>query len=137
MINNLLRRGLPALALAALPLLTTTALPAAAHTPNAAAAYPTGHALTRSTATAAPGAAGVRAPLPLVEAIDRLPVAAEHREGYERGLYKQLEQGPERRGRLRHPPGGIPGEVVTVPQVEAGCKLTGGSWRSAYDHGRL
>ncbi|MGW5399616.1 hypothetical protein [Streptomyces sp. NPDC003952] len=112
-------------------------LPATANTPPAKASSPDQHGLVHSTAAAARGAAGVRAPLPLFEAIDRLPVAAEHREGYERGLYKQLEQGPELRGRLRHPPGGIPGEVVTVPQVEAGCKLTGGSWRSAYDHGRL
>lgn len=62
-------RGLPAVALCALPLLATAPV---AHAAPSAAADP----------------AGARAPLPLFEAIGRLPVAVEHREGYKRDLYK-------------------------------------------------
>nr|WP_051806593.1 hypothetical protein [Streptomyces sp. NRRL F-2747] len=73
MIKNLLRRGLPALALAVLPLLTTAPASHAMEVRPAAAA-------TVVSAPAVPGAPGVRAPLPLFEAIDQLPVAEEQRE---------------------------------------------------------
>ncbi|WP_329201850.1 MULTISPECIES: hypothetical protein [unclassified Streptomyces] len=81
MIKNLMRRGLPALALAVLPLLSTAPASHAAGFPAAAAggAFAPG-------APGVSGAAGVRAPLSLFEAIDRLPVAEEHREGYKRDL---------------------------------------------------
>ncbi|WP_407841427.1 HNH endonuclease family protein [Streptomyces sp. DSM 116496] len=129
MINRMLRRGLPALALAALPLLTTTAPPAAANTPPTTASSVAEH----STA-AAPGAAGVRAPLPLFEAIDRLPVAVEHREGYKRDLYKHWNKGLNSGDGCDTRREVILAEAVTAPQVAAGCKLTGGSWRSPYDN---
>ncbi|WP_406514039.1 hypothetical protein OG851_40535 [Streptomyces sp. NBC_00161] len=86
MIKNLLWRGLPALAVAALPLLTTaTASHALDLRPVAAA--------TVASAPAVPGALGVRAPLSLFDAIDRIPVAEEHREGYVRTLYKHWNRG--------------------------------------------
>nr|WSX47683.1 hypothetical protein OG409_01055 [Streptomyces sp. NBC_00974] len=91
MINNLLRRGLPALALATLPLLATT-FPAAANTTTVKEISFTDHGPVRS-AAGSPGTAGARAPLSLFEAIDRLPVAAEHREGYKRDLYKHWNKG--------------------------------------------
>lgn len=35
---------------------------------------------------------------------------------------------------MRHQEGSHPLRAVEAPQVAAGCKLTGGSWRSAYDN---
>ncbi|MGW2997013.1 hypothetical protein ACWDA9_36755 [Streptomyces sp. NPDC001193] len=74
MIKKLMLRGLPALALCTLPVL---AAPAAHSAPSATAAPMT---------AGAAGQAVLRAPLPLFEAIDQLPVAIEHREGYKRDL---------------------------------------------------
>ncbi|MFF4450816.1 HNH endonuclease family protein [Streptomyces sp. NPDC001502] len=126
MIIKLMRRGLPALALAALPLLATT-LPAAADTP----------ATKKTTLTElvpVQGTAGVRAPLPLFEAIDRLPVAEEHRAGYKRDLYKHWNRGLNATDGCDTRKEVILAEAVGAPQVAAGCKLTGGTWRSAYDN---
>ncbi|MGW8784086.1 hypothetical protein ACWGNM_39320 [Streptomyces sp. NPDC055796] len=67
MIKNLVLRGLPSLTLAVLPLSSTAPASHSAPAPT-------------HVATAA-GPAGGRAPLPLFDAIDQLPVAAEHREG--------------------------------------------------------
>ncbi len=73
--------GLPELALCAHPLLVT---PPAYSAPAETAAR---------AGTAAAGPAGARAPLPLFEAIDRLPGAAEHRDGYKRDLYVHWYKG--------------------------------------------
>ncbi|MCX4546691.1 HNH endonuclease family protein [Streptomyces sp. NBC_01565] len=119
MIKNLLQRGLPALALACLPVLSSV---------------PAAHADARPAAVAAvPGAPGVRAPLPLFEAVDMIPVAAEHREGYKRDLYKHWNKGQVAADGCDTRKEVILAEAVVAPQVAAGCKLTGGSWRSAYD----
>ncbi|MFJ6053675.1 HNH endonuclease family protein [Streptomyces sp. NPDC092307] len=112
-------RGLPALALCTLPLL---AAPAAHSAPAA----------TDVAGAAAP--AGGRAPLPLFEAIDRLPVAVEHREGYKRDLYKHWNKGLNSGDGCDTRKEVILAEAVEGPAVAAGCKLTGGSWRSAYDN---
>ncbi|MFE2326850.1 hypothetical protein ACFXD5_23495 [Streptomyces sp. NPDC059385] len=120
MIKNLMRRGLPALALCALPLLSSA--PAAHSAPTESALRPT-----------PAGPAGVRAPLPLYEAVDRLPVAAEHREGYRRDLYKHWNRGLNPSDGCDTRKEVILSEAVETPQVAAGCKLTGGSWRSVYD----
>ncbi|MFG2986994.1 hypothetical protein ACGFYQ_38080 [Streptomyces sp. NPDC048258] len=126
MIKNLMLRGLPALTLAALPLLTTApASHAAGMRPTAAA--------TVASSPAVPGAPGVRAPLPLFEAIDLMPVAEEHREGYKRDLYKHWNKGLIASDGCDTRKEVILSEAVVAPQVAAGCKLTGGSWRSAYD----
>ncbi|MGP3636860.1 HNH endonuclease [Streptomyces sp. 24-1644] len=115
-------RGLPALALYALPLL----------------AAPTAHSAPATTAArAATGVAGptaVRAPLPLFEAIDRLQVAVEHREGYKRDLYKHWNKGLNNGDGCDTRKEVILAEAAVAPQVAAGCKLTGGSWHSAYDN---
>ncbi|EFL19839.1 conserved hypothetical protein [Streptomyces sp. C] len=116
-----MRRGLPALALAAL---LSTAVPAAQAAPSRPTAPP---------ATAA-GAAGLRTPVPLYEAIDRLPVAPEHRDGYRRDLYKHWNRGLNASDGCDTRKEVILSEAVEAPQVAAGCKLTGGSWRSAYDN---
>ncbi|MEV0989955.1 HNH endonuclease family protein [Streptomyces sp. NPDC049949] len=122
MIKNLMLRGLPALALCALPLFT--AAPAAYSAPTATAA---------PAAALAAGPARLRAPMPLFEAIDRLPVAVEHREGYKRDLYKHWNKGLNAGDGCDTRKEVILAEAVVAPQVAAGCKLTGGSWRSAYD----
>lgn len=107
-------RGWAALALA-LPLLATA---------------PAAHAT--STPQAAPVVPSARTALPLFDAIDRIPVAEEHREGYKRDLYKHwnrglLSDGCDTRKEV------ILSEAVVAPEAAPGCKLTGGSWRSAYD----
>ncbi|MFD5880890.1 HNH endonuclease family protein [Streptomyces yangpuensis] len=116
-----MRHGLPALALCALPLLAST--PTAHSAPAAPVRAPD-----------AAGPAGVRAPLPLYEAIDQLPVAAEHRDGYKRDLYKHWNKGLNSGDGCDTRKEVILAEAVTAPQVSAGCKPSGGSWRSAYDN---
>ncbi|KMO95659.1 HNH endonuclease family protein [Streptomyces roseus] len=115
-------RGLPALALCTLPLFT--AAPAAHSAPTVTAA---------PAAALTGGPAGLRAPMPLFEAIDRLPVGVEHREGYKRDLYKHWNKGLNAGDGCDTRKEVILAEAVVAPQVAAGCKLTGGSWRSAYD----
>ncbi|MFD3939818.1 HNH endonuclease family protein [Streptomyces sp. NPDC058611] len=132
MITTLLRRGLPALALATLPLLAT-ALPAAA-----TAAVPPAELLYTSYAPArpaagAPAAPGGRAPLPLFEAIDLIPVAEERREGYKRDLYKHWNRGLNASDGCDTRREVILSEARRAPAVAAGCKLTGGVWVSPYD----
>ncbi|MFB7256125.1 hypothetical protein [Streptomyces nojiriensis] len=112
MFKKLPQRGLPALALTALPLLTVA--PAAHATAD------------QHPASAVAGAPGVRAPLPLFEAIDRIPVADEHREGYKRDLYKHWNRrlnatdGCDTRKEV------ILSEAVEAPQVAAGRRPAGG-----------
>lgn len=131
MIKNLTRRALPALALAVLPLLATAG-PATAVT-----TAPRGPSLTRHVPVEGPGeapaAAALRVPLPLSEAVDRIPVAPEHREGYKRDLYKHWTKGLNPTDGCDTRKEVILSEAVVPPQVAAGCKLTGGSWHSAYD----
>ncbi|MEU2468239.1 HNH endonuclease family protein [Streptomyces sp. NPDC012486] len=110
-----MRRVLPALALAALPLLATPASAGILTGPLPVEELP----FTSYTPAQTPdGAPGARRSLGLFEAIDRLPVAEEHREGYKRTLYKHWNRGLN---------------------ASDGCdtrrdKLSGGSWRSAYDN---
>ncbi|MFJ5548663.1 HNH endonuclease family protein [Streptomyces sp. NPDC093225] len=117
-----MRRGLPALALATLPLLSTGA-PATSAEPPRTAPLPT-----------AVGSAGHREPLPLFEAIDRIPVADEQRAGYTRDLYKHWNKGLNVGDGCDTRKEVILSEAVIAPQVATGCKLTGGSWRSPYDN---
>ncbi|MEW2530670.1 HNH endonuclease family protein [Streptomyces sp. NPDC047071] len=112
MIKNLCR-GLPALALAALPLLATA---------------PAAHANALPTASSA-----VPVALPLFEAVDRLPVADEQREGYQRSLYKHWTRGLNLTDGCDTRKEVILAEAVVAPTVTAGCRLAGGSWHSAYD----
>ncbi|WUW26968.1 HNH endonuclease family protein (plasmid) [Streptomyces sp. NBC_01463] len=124
-----MRRGLPALALAALPLLATTG-PASALGGTPVDEQPfTSYAPAQTPA----GAPGARVALALFDAIDRLPVAEEHRDGYKRNLYKHWNRGllPSDGCDTRREV--ILAEAVEAPTVAAGCKLSGGTWRSAYD----
>ncbi|MFG2715312.1 HNH endonuclease family protein [Streptomyces goshikiensis] len=121
-------RGLPALALAALPLLATAG---AAHAADHHPAVAGGSVFAPVRGDAA--SSGVRAPLSLFEAVDWLPVAEEHRAGYKRDLYKHWNKGLNPSDGCDTRKEVILSEAVEAPQVAAGCKLTGGIWRSAYD----
>ncbi|UUU44396.1 HNH endonuclease family protein [Streptomyces sp. NBC_00162] len=118
-------RGLPALALAALPLLAAAPASHAGHRPPAAPAS--------AAVAGVSGVPGVRAPLPLFEAVDRIPVAEEQREGYTRSLYKHWNRGLNTSDGCDTRREVILSEAVEAPQVAAGCKMSGGSWLSPYD----
>ncbi|MFG3180319.1 HNH endonuclease family protein [[Kitasatospora] papulosa] len=126
---SLMRRGMPALALAALPLLASPASAGPLTTALSVQEQP----FTSSHAQALNGPPGSRQTLGLFEAIDRLPVAEEHRAGYKRSLYKHWNRGLDAADGCDTRREVILAEAVDAPQVAAGCKLTGGSWRSAYD----
>ncbi|MGW3304496.1 HNH endonuclease family protein [Streptomyces rubiginosohelvolus] len=127
---SLLRRGLPALALAVLPLLSTTGSVGAVVVPTPVEELPfTSYAPAQPPA----GAPGAPMALPLFDAIDRLPIAEERREGYQRTLYKHWNRGLNATDGCDTRREVILAEAVDAPVVAAGCKLTGGSWRSAYD----
>lgn len=128
MIKNWVRSGLPALALTVLPLFATVSPVAAAPAVSAGAV-----SLSPYGPAAAAGARGVLESLPLSEAVDRLPVAVEHREGYKRDLYKHWNKGLNATDGCDTRKEVILSEAVEAPQVAAGCKLMGGSWYSAYD----
>uniref|UniRef100_A0AAU3GJU2 HNH endonuclease family protein n=1 Tax=Streptomyces sp. NBC_01401 TaxID=2903854 RepID=A0AAU3GJU2_9ACTN len=114
-------RGLTVAALATLPLLVP--LPSA-HAVSVTADPPV-------SLSSSPGVA--RAPLALSEAVARIPVAVEQREGYKRDLYKHWNKGLNATDGCDTRREVILSEAVEAPQVAAGCKLTGGSWTSPYD----
>ncbi|MBT1188928.1 HNH endonuclease [Streptomyces sp. CJ_13] len=109
---------MPALALAALPLLATSPASAQAAAPSAFEAA---------------GAPALRAPLPLFEAVNLIPVAVEQREGYKRDLYKHWNRGLNATDGCDTRKEVILSEAVEGPEVAAGCRLSGGSWLSPYD----
>ncbi|MEU6979614.1 HNH endonuclease family protein [Streptomyces sp. NPDC046371] len=108
MIKNM-ARGLAALSLALTPLAF----------PHAALA-----------AHQAPAAAVV---LPLAEAIQRIPVAAESRDGYERAKFKHWNAGLDLADGCNTRSEVLLAEAIESPTVATGCKLTGGRWISYYD----
>ncbi|MET9209836.1 hypothetical protein ABZW38_32470 [Streptomyces bacillaris] len=65
--------------------------------------------------------------LPLFEAVEQIPVAAEHREGYNRTLYKHWNKGLNGTDSCNTRKEVILAEAIETPQVTAGCVLTGGS----------
>ncbi|MFJ5788197.1 HNH endonuclease family protein [Streptomyces hydrogenans] len=121
-----MRRGLPALLLTALPLLP--ALPAAADSTLPPKAAP--RAPEPLPGTGAPE----QVMATLYEAIDHLPIAAEHREGYDRRLYKHWNKGLNATDGCNTRKEVIRAEAVEAPQVGDRCALTGGSWLSKYDN---
>ncbi|WP_327135357.1 hypothetical protein OG311_37070 [Streptomyces sp. NBC_01343] len=62
-----------------------------------------------------------------------MPVAAEHREGQKRDLYKHWNKGLNAGDGCGTRTEVILSKAAPAPLVAAGCKLTGGSWRSAHD----
>ncbi|XIE81621.1 hypothetical protein AB6O49_34625 [Streptomyces sp. SBR177] len=108
MIKNL-ARGLAALSLALAPLAV----------PQAALAAPV-------------EAAGAEV-LMLSEALGQIPVADESREGYERTKFKHWNAGLDLRDGCSTRNEVLLAEALEAPMVGAGCKLSGGLWRSYYD----
>ncbi|MFI0243097.1 HNH endonuclease family protein [Streptomyces sp. NPDC016845] len=111
-------------ALAAFALLAPAPSFAAAGPPTAPAA----HAPARTSSPADP------VHLPLLAAVERLSVAPEHRDGYQRGLYKHWNRGLDPHDGCNTRKEVIIAEAAEAPHITAGCKLTGGTWHSAYDH---
>ncbi|MFJ6793949.1 hypothetical protein [Streptomyces sp. NPDC091268] len=108
MIKNLLLRGLPALALSALPL-HATAAPTCADGPALAATLPAELETTS-----------------LFEGIDRIPAAAESRDGYVRTAFKHGNAGARADDGCNTRAEVILEEAVEYPEITPGCKLTGG-----------
>ncbi|MFF8604181.1 HNH endonuclease family protein [Streptomyces sp. NPDC015232] len=108
MIKNL-ARGLAALSLALAPLAV----------PQAALAAPV-----------EPAGAEV---LMLSEALGQIPVADESREGYERTKFKHWNAGLDLGDGCSTRNEVLLAEALEAPTVGAGCKLSGGLWRSYYD----
>ncbi|MCL7377449.1 HNH endonuclease family protein [Streptomyces sp. 35G-GA-8] len=101
------KRGLAAAALLILPL-TAAPAPAAADT-----------------------APAVVAPMTLTDGINLLPVAEEVREGYKRTLFKHWVDADRDGCNTRMEV--LIEESRTKPTIEAGCKVTAGTWYSYYD----
>ncbi|MFE5591186.1 HNH endonuclease family protein [Streptomyces sp. NPDC056549] len=80
---------------------------------------------------AAPGGDAADGGVPLAEAIRKISVAAEAREGYKRGAFKHWvdadKDGCDTREEV------LLAEAVKAPEQGAGCKISGGSWKSLYD----
>ncbi|WP_329182279.1 HNH endonuclease family protein (plasmid) [Streptomyces decoyicus] len=69
--------------------------------------------------------------LSLHDGIEALPQAAESRDGYERTKFKHWIDEDKNGCNTRNEV--LLAEAVTQPTVGAGCKITGGTWRSYYD----
>ncbi|MFB8352478.1 HNH endonuclease family protein [Streptomyces niveus] len=104
MIKNLVR-GFSALSLALVPLLSAPA------------------------AQAAPSAEVTT----LADAVGLVQVSAEDRTGYTRSSFKHWNSGDDAADGCNTRAEVLIAEAVVAPKVEAGCKLTGGTWESYYD----
>lgn len=81
---------------------------------------------------AAPAAAAQHAaPMPLAEAVDLLPSAVESRDGYQRSSFKHWVDADRDSCNTRAEV--LIAESRTEPTIEAGCKVTAGTWFSYYD----
>ncbi|MCW8102667.1 HNH endonuclease family protein [Streptomyces tauricus] len=70
-------------------------------------------------------------PLPLAEAVQLLPAAAESRDGYQRSSFKHWVDADRDSCNSRAEV--LIAESRAEPTVEAGCKVTAGEWYSYYD----
>lgn len=104
MIKNLLR-GLSALSLALAPLLSA----------------PAAHAAPTAEVTM------------LADAVGLVEVTEEDRTGYTRRKFKHWNSGADKSDGCSTRNEVLIAEAVVAPTVEAGCKLTGGTWTSYYD----
>ncbi|GAB2953710.1 HNH endonuclease family protein [Streptomyces sundarbansensis] len=105
-INNLVRT-FGALSLALVPLLSAPAAQAAAAPPAEVMA--------------------------LADAVGLVKVSGEDRTGYSRTKFKHWNGGDDKSDGCSTRNEVLIAEAVIAPTVEAGCKLTGGTWRSYYD----
>ncbi|MFE0930935.1 HNH endonuclease family protein [Streptomyces mutabilis] len=71
--------------------------------------------------------------LPLAEAVTRLPVATESREGYNRDVFRHWTSGDDPSDGCSTRSEVLIAEAVEPPAVGPRCRLSGGSWWSYYD----
>ncbi|MEW9514612.1 HNH endonuclease family protein [Streptomyces bacillaris] len=82
-------------------------------------------------------AAQAAAPAPevtmLADAVGLVKVTEEDRTGYTRSSFKHWNSGDDKSDGCNTRNEVLLAEAIVAPTVEAGCKLTGGTWRSYYD----
>ncbi|MEV0693075.1 HNH endonuclease family protein [Streptomyces sp. NPDC050388] len=71
--------------------------------------------------------------LPLAEAVTRLPVGTESRDGYDRDAFRHWNTGADPSDGCNTRAEVLLSEAVEPPTVGPGCRLTGGRWFSYYD----
>ncbi|MFF8729917.1 HNH endonuclease family protein [Streptomyces sp. NPDC015171] len=71
--------------------------------------------------------------VPIVAAVNVLPVAAEVREGYQRTSFRHWNAGADPSDGCNTRAEVLLSEAVDPPEVLPGCKLSGGRWWSYYD----
>ncbi|MFB7398420.1 HNH endonuclease family protein [Streptomyces sp. NPDC056191] len=86
-----------------------------------------------SAATAAPASPTGAAVLALADAAELVPIADESRAGYQRESFKHWNRGLDPADGCNTRNEVLLAEAVESPTVTAGCKLSGGLWKSYYD----
>ena len=71
--------------------------------------------------------------LPLAEAVNRLPVGAESRDGYDRDAFRHWNTGDDPSDGCNTRAEVLLDEAVEPPTVGPRCRLSGGRWWSYYD----
>jgi hypothetical protein len=71
--------------------------------------------------------------LPLAEAVDRLSVGTESRDGYTRESFRHWNAGDNPTDGCHNRAEVLIHEAVQAPTIGANCRLGGGSWNSYYD----
>jgi hypothetical protein len=85
-----------------------------------------------STTVSSPAYAVERLPLP--EAVERLPLGTESRDGYTRSSFRHWNAGTNPTDGCHTRAEVLLHEAVEAPTVGANCGLTGGAWFSYYDN---
>lgn len=75
--------------------------------------------------------------LPLTEAVSRLPVDAESRDGYDRDAFKHWNSGDDPADGCHTRNEVLIAEAVEPPTIGPRCRLSGGSWFSYYDQAEV
>ncbi len=71
--------------------------------------------------------------VPIVTAVDRLPLGTESREGYQRTSFKHWNAGENPTDGCNTRAEVLISEAVEAPEIGPGCRLSGGRWWSYYD----
>ncbi|MGW7282631.1 HNH endonuclease family protein [Streptomyces sp. NPDC054844] len=82
---------------------------------------------------AAPTPAHAAETVPVAEAVTRLPIATESREGYDRDAFRHWNSGADPSDGCSTRNEILISEAVEPPTVGPRCRLSGGSWWSYYD----
>lgn len=78
-------------------------------------------------------AAGPTETTTLADAVHRIPVAGERREGYTRTVFRHWNAGVVRDDGCNTHAEVLIAEATEAPSIGADCKISGGEWRSYYD----